>query len=587
MGTPAYMPPEQASGEIELLNERSDVFSLGAILCEILTGQPPYTGVGTEVIEKALRCRLDDARERLSGCGADEDLVSLAGDCLSPSPMGRPANAGEVADRVGQYLAAAEQRVQEAQFKARTAKRTQRLAMAVGLIIAAALVVAVVSWQKVDEALGRYNLLAAVVDLRDARAEEKKLYPPWPEKAGEMRAWLDEARALVASIPQLRDTLVDVQSRAVSREPEFVFDDRSQEYLHDQLEPLIGQLEEFARSEVSAVEKRLTWAESVKSATIDEFAGEWQSVIQELAHSELYGDLEMTPQVGLVPLGKDPDSGLFEFVHLYSGRPGKEMPFRGVTADTGIVFVLIPGGKFMMGAEKSDEVGPNLDPLAAGDEGPPHEVELAAFFLSKCEMTVGQWERLTGGATPSQIYDRAKSLAERGAMPVQNVSWDQCDELLRQHGLELPTEAQWEYACRAGSTTPWHFGRDPAQAGAYANVLDLAASDLGFDPGTGEATKTRDGYAYLAPVGKLKSNDFGLHDMHGNVWEWCRDAKGVYLEAQARPGDGLRVAEGTERVDRGGSFAFSADRARSSYRFTDVRGMQDGNLGLRAARAIR
>jgi serine/threonine-protein kinase len=115
LGTPAYMPPEQALGEVSRLDRRCDVFSLGAILCEILTGLPPYTGADTvAVLRQARRAELGDALRRLEACGADEELVGLARRCLSPGPDDRPRDAGEVAKAVEAYLAGVEERARQA-----------------------------------------------------------------------------------------------------------------------------------------------------------------------------------------------------------------------------------------------------------------------------------------------------------------------------------------------------------------------------------------------------------------------------------------------------------------------------------------
>jgi len=116
MGTPAYMPPEQALGHVEELDEQSDVFSLGAILCEILTGEPPYTGAAKDLLVKAAQARLDDAHARLEQCGADRDLVALARRCLEPMRADRPENAGDVAKTIGAQLAAAEERARLAEL---------------------------------------------------------------------------------------------------------------------------------------------------------------------------------------------------------------------------------------------------------------------------------------------------------------------------------------------------------------------------------------------------------------------------------------------------------------------------------------
>jgi serine/threonine-protein kinase len=118
LGTPAYMPPEQALGEICRLDERCDVFSLGAILCEILTGKPPYTGTDSmTILRLARRGELGDALSRLAACEADEELVALARRCLSPEPAERPREAGEVAKAAEAYLAGVEERARKAELE--------------------------------------------------------------------------------------------------------------------------------------------------------------------------------------------------------------------------------------------------------------------------------------------------------------------------------------------------------------------------------------------------------------------------------------------------------------------------------------
>src|SRR5262249_28229399 len=114
MGTPAYMPPEQALGEIDHLDEHADVFGLGAILCEILTGKPPYVGEdGTQVFRMASRGKLNDCHERLNSCGADAELVALTKHCLELEPTDRPRNANAVAERVTRYLESVETKLRE------------------------------------------------------------------------------------------------------------------------------------------------------------------------------------------------------------------------------------------------------------------------------------------------------------------------------------------------------------------------------------------------------------------------------------------------------------------------------------------
>ncbi|MGH7136655.1 MAG: protein kinase domain-containing protein [Pirellulales bacterium] len=144
MGTPAYMPPEQALGEIDQLDERADVFGLGAILCEILTGKPPYTGDdGTLVLRLATRGKLGDCFERLDACGADAELIALAKHCLELEPNDRPRDAGALAERVTVYLESVEARLRQTELEraaeaARDAeqRRRRRILMTASGVIA-------------------------------------------------------------------------------------------------------------------------------------------------------------------------------------------------------------------------------------------------------------------------------------------------------------------------------------------------------------------------------------------------------------------------------------------------------------------
>jgi len=130
MGTPAYMPPEQALGQIETLDERCDVFALGAILCEIVTGRPPYVGAPEDLLTMAAQARLEGARERLSSSRADPALRAFCERCLAPMRADRPRDAGEVAEEVAAHLAAAEERAHRAAVAAAEAEEAARRARA-------------------------------------------------------------------------------------------------------------------------------------------------------------------------------------------------------------------------------------------------------------------------------------------------------------------------------------------------------------------------------------------------------------------------------------------------------------------------
>jgi formylglycine-generating enzyme required for sulfatase activity len=256
-----------------------------------------------------------------------------------------------------------------------------------------------------------------------------------------------------------------------------------------------------------------------------------------------------------------------------------------ITNSIGITLRLIPAGKFLMGSTKV------FDPHARDDEmvdGLPHRVRITRpFYLGETEVTQGQYKSVTG-KNPSVFKGEAD-------LPVENVTWFEavgfCNVLSIQEGLppfyrvdgqrvavvdwqgcgyRLPTEAEWEYACRAGSNTLFSFGSDPAG-------LDEHAWSKGNSGG-----KTH-------PVGQKHRNAFGLFDMHGNVQEWCWD-RGRY------PNDGKDYAESPRddpvlketsrpsRVIRGGEWSSSPYQLRSAIRGGDNEGLAYNYLGFRVAR---
>ena len=215
--------------------------------------------------------------------------------------------------------------------------------------------------------------------------------------------------------------------------------------------------------------------------------------------------------------------------------------------------VLIPAGTFMRGSPSSEK--------GRYDNETQHEVTITKpFYIGKYEVTQEQWEAVMGD-NPSRRTKGAK-------LPVTDVSWEDCRDFIKKlnskanGGYRLPTEAEWEYACRAGTTTAYSFGDS------------LTKSDANYGDGTLGNTKT---------VGSYKPNAFGLYDMHGNVWEWCADWKEEYPLVSAT--DPMGVPMGIYRVLRGGSFDGNRLSARSSYRFNSSRpSNRDDDLGFRLAR---
>ena len=223
----------------------------------------------------------------------------------------------------------------------------------------------------------------------------------------------------------------------------------------------------------------------------------------------------------------------------------------------GIKLKLIPAGSFMMGSEDGEP-----------DEKPVHEVSITKpFYLGVTEVTNAQWRRVMAGEPPSKWKDDDR--------PVEQVSWDDVVEFCRKlsempeeraarRSYRLPTEAEWEYACRAGSKTPYSFGvgDDRTNLGEFAWF------------GSNSASQTH-------PVGQKRPNPWGLHDMHGNVWEWCSDWYGPYAAGVATNPKG--PDEGSLRVYRGGSWDSTAGDCRSADRRRYVPSLRLDILGFRLA----
>jgi len=286
---------------------------------------------------------------------------------------------------------------------------------------------------------------------------------------------------------------------------------------------------------------------------------------------------------------------------------------------------LIPAGEFKMGSgESAEDTAAFFNKTYGGDllkadyfksEHPQHRVRSTKpFYLGTYHVTRGQFRQFV--ADTGYKTDAEKGIGYKGAFgwnadekkfdvnekyswrnagfeqtdeqPVVNVSWNDavefCKWLSRKEGrtYRLPTEAEWEYACRAGTTTRYYSGDDPETLAKVGNVADAAAKAKFLD--WKYTIKGNDGYVFTAPVGKFKPNAFGLYDMHGNAWQWCADWYGAEYYAASPVDDPTGPASGNDRVLRGGSWFDWPSFSRSADRFGSAPDLRVSGTGFRVAR---
>ncbi|MFO1053003.1 MAG: bifunctional serine/threonine-protein kinase/formylglycine-generating enzyme family protein [Planctomycetota bacterium] len=663
-GTPAYMSPEQAGFENHDVDTRADVYTLGVLLYELLTGELPFGKPGngpagfldfqrriresepklpstvvTVVANRPANAELRHAEPHTLVRKLRGDLDWIVMRAIERDRNRRYETANALAMDIQRHLD--DQPVlagpPTATYRLHKFVRRYRLQVIAGSLLLLSLIGGVIgtTWflfearaneiravKAADDAksqkeradqearlataaradadrravaekeareeavanLAKFELLSNVVLLREAKASAEQLAPETPDLVPAMREWLaDRGEPLARVLPELEKTLDELRKRGKPREggeTSFGFEQRGDQFLHDTLDRLVADLHAFVdekNGQLQTIRDRLAWSESVQKLSIDDHKDDWVAARRAILRaddqvaSKLYADpaIELEPQLGLVPIGMNPVTKLWEFYDLRSAEPGTPIPaFRAdgtleVRPETGIVLVLLPGGEIMITGDPASG--------SAGDTQ-KHVAQVEPFFISRYEMTQAQWRRLSRGDNPSYYVAGREIAAARATItevhPVEQVSWPMCERLLHIHGLRLPTDTQWEYACRAGTETTWSTGPDSKSLQGFANVADATAKKVvptwTCDP------LIDDGWVIHAPVGSFGFNAFGLHDVHGNVWEWCQDAFGT---------SGARVM-------RGGSHTNAPDLAASGNRSSAPADARSNNLGLRPARLL-
>jgi serine/threonine protein kinase/formylglycine-generating enzyme required for sulfatase activity len=608
VGTPLYMAPEQIIGRE--MDERTDLYALGVILFEMLIGRAPFAG---RTMQSLLRAQVQEAPPAPSSlvAGIPEEVDALVLRCLEKAPEDRWPSAVVL-------LAA----VREAQARGRRA--TERV-KASGLVVEARERIGQGALTDAEALLLEASTLDAdgpeVRALREElqQARRDRVREEEERRRAEMERERQRQEAAGRDAEARRPQEADRQAEARRQEQTEAAPQRRAETLREQ-EADVARAQRVAEAQRREQERRPLPPRKEEAAVPPKgvpprrrdpaaMAGWGVAALLVVAVLGLLlsriGSLpgptpaptvtEPATTVAAEPAGSAPPaappagggtaerSWSFDVVTVNAqgavvGRQrGEALGWvedvgGGVTLD----MVQVPGGTFRMGS-------PDGEANRYPDEGPQHEVSVRPFAMGRFEVTQAQWAQVAVLPKVRRPLPMAPAKFKGRDRPVDKVSWDDsvefCSRLSWKTGrtYRLPSEAEWEYACRAGTTTPFHFGP--------TITPELVNYDGKYPYGSAPRGQYRQ---QTTPVGSLGSaNAFGLFDMHGNVWEWCQDAghdsyNGAPADGSAweAPGNGLRVVRGGAWNDEGG-YARSAERSGG-----DPGGSHDGR-GLRVVVSAR
>jgi len=608
LGTIVYMSPEQARGG--RATGRSDQFSLAVMLYELLCGELPFE-TRDQLVHDAISSLAAGVwvRPSVYDPSLRGDLETVLAKALDPEPARRYGSIAAFAADLEAWLAGrpiAARPQSWAYQLGMCVKRNRALSASLTAIVLALIVgtgIAVFGLTRAWSEASMATLFSQRAQLDALVDEEASLWPADSTTVARMESWLARAEDLIAGHEAQRAFLVEMQA---GLGPGFLDRKYGGDWLTGEAQRLVRDLEALVAADglLPQIQDRERLAKGLRAATVERYASAWAAVRERLTADARFPDLP--PQEGLIPLGPDPESGLEEFALYAEGRdvPARDAEGHIAMGDAGcLVFVLIPGGQALIGAQDQDPEAPQYDPRAHAppgnncNEGPTFTVWLDAYLISKYEMTQAQWIAAFGG-NPSDLdmgsemmgFEDSNGIVYRdeliaGTHPVESVTWLEAVERLAELGLLLPTEAQWEHAARGGVSTPYTHGADASATVGTSNYDVLAGWELAD---WGEQLPF-DGYRYHAPVGTFAPNAYGLHDVLGNVWELCRDNYKVYYHAlEHRPGDGLVLAEPDGDVSRrGGGYWVGPLFIRLSSRQMLLMGAMNSTTGVRPLRPLQ
>jgi formylglycine-generating enzyme required for sulfatase activity len=645
LGTPGYMAPEQVRGEVSAMGPGCDIFSLGVILYELLTGRRPFRGPIGEVLAKLLTENPEPpSRHRPD---VDSQMEAICFKAIAKSPADRYASMLEFAAALDRCLASRKSRVTlpadvatlpETLIAAppRRRRRWVYAGVAAATTLAVVALAVNVAGTRRRPVLPRTPAVEIPASEPIARAEKKAATvtdnpkPPTPkpeptvEPASKPATVADIPKPItptpkpepIVELPRKAATVADTPNPLTpTPKPEMTDEPaRKAEAVADNRPPSPAASRSEPKKEVAATRDDVPPPPPQPVLGVNPMkAGTAVAVMPPLRPPQPLA------AVGPVRTTLRPTPSTVPFAPLSKPATSK-VPTR-LTNTLGMTLVQIEPGEFMMGTSDAQfALLKTRFPAAKHElfirEKPAHLVRInREFYLGTHEVTVRQFRRFTEktgyvteaerGGKGGDAWDETRSgwfpdskcnwrnpgFPQTDDHPVVLVSWHDANAFIdwlnkTNRGTlryRLPTEAEWEYACRAGSSALFPNGDDPEKLALIGNTGD-ASSRRTFPKW--DTIQADDGHVYTAPVGSYQSNIRGLYDMIGNVWEWCQDGFDHDYYTSSPVDDPPGNPSAKARVVRGGGWSTSARGSRSAVRNMFPPGHRSGNLGFRVA-AVR